>query len=141
MQRLGNLEVLVDKPPFLQVRLDEVKIDFLKFPYPFVQDFIEVEGVRLVPIENIVVMKLLAIARRGVKKDFFDLYFILERYSMDEVVRLFLAKMPHVDMFHIFKSLTYFGDADPDANPKMLMKVTWPVVKKTIMRKVHAYVK
>jgi hypothetical protein len=55
----------VDKPPFLQVRLDDVKMDFLKFPYDFVQDFIEVEGVRLVAIENRAIMKLLAIARRG----------------------------------------------------------------------------
>ncbi len=141
LQPLGNLDILVDKPPFLQVRLDDLKIDFLKFPYPLVQEFIKVEGVRLVSIENIAVMKLLAIARRGVKKDFFDLYFLLEKYSMAEIVQLFESKMPNMDMFHIFKSMTYFEDADLDADPKMLLKVTWATVKKVITQKVQAYLK
>jgi hypothetical protein len=43
-------------------------MDFLKFPYAFIQDYVEIEGVRLVSIENIAVMKLLAIARRGKKR-------------------------------------------------------------------------
>ena len=78
LETIGNVDILVDKPPFLQVKLDDVKMDFLKFPYPFVKEFKEIEGVRLVSIELIAVMKLLAIARRGVKKDFYDLYFLLE---------------------------------------------------------------
>lgn len=141
LQPLGNLEILADKPPFLQVRLDDLKIDFLKFPYPFVQEYIEIEGVRLVPIESIAVMKLLAIARRGVKKDFFDLYFLLERYSMIELVQLFEKKIPQVDLFHIFKSLLYFEDAELEADPKMRLKVSWKKVKKVITQKVQVYLR
>lgn len=136
---LGSLEILVDKPPFLQVRLDEVKVDFLKYPYPFVAEFSEIEGVRLAPVENIAVMKLLAIARRGVKKDFYDLYFLLEQFPMSEIVRFFEEKIPNVDMFHIFKSMTFFGDAEIEADPKMLKKVNWSMVKKTISKKMEAY--
>lgn len=121
------------------MRLDDVKIDFLKFPYPFVQDFIEIEGIRLVSIESIAVMKLLAIARRGVKKDFFDLYFILELYNMGALVQMFEAKLPNVDLFHILKSLTYFGDAELDADPKMIKKVKWTTVKKVITQKTQVY--
>lgn len=141
LERLGKLEVLVDKPPFLQVRLDDVKLDFLKYPYPFVQEFIDVEGVRLASVENISVMKLLAIARRGVKKDFVDLYFILERYSLGELVQLFESKLPNIDMFHILKSLSYFEDADVEADPKMLVKVSWAKIKEEITRKVNAFMK
>lgn len=141
LQSLGNLDILVNKPPFLQVRLDDVKMDFLKFPYPFVQEYEEIDGVRLVSIENIAIMKLSAIARRGVKRDFFDLYFILERYSLEELVGMFETKLPHVDMFHILKSLTYFDDAEPDGDPKMLMKITWKDVKKVITQKVKDYLK
>lgn len=141
LKPLGQLDILVDKPPFLQVRLDDVKMDFLKFPYDFVQDFIEVEGVRLVAIENRAIMKLLAIARRGVKKDFVDLYFILERYTLAEIVQMFEKKLPNIDLFHIIKSLTFFGDAEPDADPKMLIKVNWKTVKKVITQKVMLYLK
>jgi hypothetical protein len=141
LQTIGDLEILINKPPFLQLRLDEVKMDFLKFPYAFVQEYVEIEGVRLVSIENIAVMKLLAISRRGVKKDFYDLYFILERYTMTEIVVLFKEKLPNVDMFHILKSLSYFGDADPDPDPKMFIKVSWATVKKTIISKTQTYLK
>jgi predicted nucleotidyltransferase component of viral defense system len=141
LQPLGDLDILVDNPPFLQSRLDDVKLDFLKFSYPFVQDYIEIDGVRLVSIENIAIMKLLAIARRSVKKDFIDLYFMLERYRLEEIVQVFETKLPHVDMFHILKSLTYFGDAESDGDPKMLIKAPWKNVKKVIVQKVNAYLK
>ena len=68
LEPLGELTVLVDNPPFLQARLNDVKLDFLKYPYPFVQNYQEIEGVRLVSIENIGTMKLTAIARRGAKR-------------------------------------------------------------------------
>lgn len=139
LKPLGSLDILVDKPPFLQVRLDNVKLDFLKFPYSFVQDHATIEGIRLVSIENIAVMKLLAVARRGVKKDFIDLFFILEQYSLGNILKIFEERLPHVDLFHILKSLTYFDDAEADGDPKMLQKVSWAAVKKTIVRKTQAY--
>jgi hypothetical protein len=38
-------------------------------------------------------------------------------------------------------SLTYFDDADIEINPEMLIKVSWQTVKKTIEKKVEAYLK
>lgn len=141
LQSIGRLEILVDKPPFLQVRLDDVKLDFLTYPYEFVQEFVEMEGVRLVPIQHIALMKLLAVARRGVKKDFIDLYFLLEKFEMAAIIQLFQQKMPQIDLFHIFKSLTYFVDAELDADPKLFVKMTWKAMKKSITKKVTAFLK
>jgi Nucleotidyl transferase AbiEii toxin, Type IV TA system len=138
---LGELTVLVDNPPFLQMRLDDVKLDFLKYPYPFIQNYLEIEGIRLVSIENIATMKLTAIARRGAKKDFFDLYFLLERYSLSQLLELLEQTLPNIDPFHIVKSLTYFEDAEEELNPEMLIKVSWQTVKKTIEKKVESYLK
>lgn len=135
----GELDVLVNNPPFLQLKLDNIKVDFLKFPYPLIQDFIEVDQVRLVTIENIAMMKLLAIARRGSKKDFVDLFFILKQYSLSELVKLFEKKLPHIDMFHILKSLTYFEDAELDADPKMILKASWSEMKSNIIKKVNTF--
>jgi predicted nucleotidyltransferase component of viral defense system len=116
-------------------------LDFLKYPYPFVQNYQEIDGVRLVSIENIGTMKLSAVARRGAKKDFFDLYFLLERYSLAQLLAQFEETLPHVDTFHIVKSLTYFEDADKEINPDMLIKVSWEQVKKAITKEVEAYLK
>jgi predicted nucleotidyltransferase component of viral defense system len=141
VQKLGKMEIIVNKPPFLQLNLDDVKIDFLKYPYPFIEDYKTVEGVRMADIETIAVMKLLAASRRGVKKDFYDLYFILEQYSIAHLVALFEQKLPDIDMFHILKSLTYFGDADPEPDPKMLLKVSWATVKKVVTQKTQTYLR
>jgi Nucleotidyl transferase AbiEii toxin, Type IV TA system len=141
IEPLGELTVLVDNPPFLQMRLDDVKLDFLKYPYPFIQNYLEIEGIRLVSIENIATMKLTAIARRGAKKDFFDLYFLLERYSLAQLLELLGQTLPNIDPFHIVKSLTYFEDAEKELNPEMLIKVSWQTVKKTIEKKVESYLK
>jgi hypothetical protein len=141
LTKLGEPDVLVNKPPFLQIRLQDVKLDFLKYPYPFVQNYQEIDGVRLVSIENIGTMKLSAVARRGAKKDFFDLYFLLERYSLAQLLAQFEETLPHVDTFHIVKSLTYFEDADKEINPDMLIKVSWEQVKKAITKEVEAYLK
>ena len=53
--------------------------------------------------------------------------------------KMFEAKLPHVDLFHILKSLAYFGDAEADGDAKMLQKVTWATLKKTITKKTQAY--
>ena len=141
LKPMGKLELIVDKPPFLQVLLDDLKIDLLKFPYDFVQDYKEVEEVRLVSMENIAIMKLLAIARRGAKKDFFDIYFLLQHYSLEEIIAFFEAKLPQIDLFHILKSLTYFDDAELEGDPIMLVPLTWKKVQKVITDKVNAYLK
>jgi Nucleotidyl transferase AbiEii toxin, Type IV TA system len=141
IEPLGELTVLVDNPPFLQMRLNDVKLDFLKYPYPFIQNYLEIEGIRLVSIENIATMKLTAIARRGAKKDFFDLYFLLERYYLAQLLELLEQTLPNIDPFHIVKSLTYFEDAEKELNPEMLIKVSWQTVKKTIEKKVESYLK
>ena len=141
LEAIGNLAVLVDNPPFLQVRLDDVKVDMLKYPYAFVEQYNEIEGVRLVSVETIATMKLLAVARRGAKKDFFDIYFLLERYTLAQLLAQFEKTLPNIDTFHIVKSMTYFGDAETELNPKMLIKVSWQTVKKTIEKKVEIYLK
>ena len=141
LEAVGNLTVLVDNPPFLQVRIDDVKVDMLKYPYAFVEQYNEIEGVRLVSVETIATMKLLAVARRGAKKDFFDIYFLLERYTLAQLLAQFEKTLPNIDTFHIVKSMTYFGDAEAELNPKMLIKVTWQTVKKTIEKKVEIYLR
>lgn len=50
-----------------------------------------------------------------------------------------LKKLPHIDMFHILKSLTYFEDAELDADPKMILKASWNEMKNNIIKKANAF--
>ena len=74
-------------------------------------------------------MKLSAIARRGSKKDFYDIYFLLQKYSIDELLVFYKNKYKNHELFHIIKSLVYFGNADLEPQPKLLIDVEWEDVK------------
>lgn len=113
--------------------IDNIKVDFIRFKYSFNHPVIKEEGIRLLHIKDIAPMKLDAIAGRGSKKDFYDLYFLLERYELSKLLELYSEKYQHATIFHVVKSLTWFEDAEPQIPPVVLDdKVTWAKVKKRI---------
>ncbi len=83
-------------------------------------------------------MKLSAVANRGSKKDFYDVYYLLQEYSLKEMISLFEKKFSNYNNFYVIKSLTYFEDAEKDINPKVLKKCAWEEVKQFIQSKVRA---
>jgi len=78
-----------------------VKTDLLRYQYPLINALLEVDGLRLSSLEDIITMKLSAIANRGAKKDFFDIYELLDRYSLEQMMALFAKKFPNIEHFHI----------------------------------------
>ena len=111
-----------------------IKVDVLKYPYPLLNAIIKNDGIRLLSIEDIIPMKLSAVSNRGAKKDFYDIYFLLDKYSLKEMLELFSKKFPNINHFHLIKSLTYFNTADEDANPKVFKKLSWEQVKEKIIK-------
>lgn len=47
----------------LYIYIDEVKVDMILLPYPYLRPIEEVEGIRFVSLEDVAAMKLSAIAR------------------------------------------------------------------------------
>lgn len=117
-----------------------IKVDIIKYPYTLIKQPIKINGIRLLTKEDIIPMKLSAIANRGSKKDFFDIYFLLQEYSLKKMFILFEQKFPNVNYFHIIKSLTYFDDADTELNPKTIIKTSWEQVKNEIKKQVRKYI-
>jgi hypothetical protein len=83
-------------------------------------------------------MKLDAITGRGRKKDFFDLYFLLEIFSFEEMFNLYNQKYQHSSIFHVLRSISYFEDAERDLDPFVFdKKITWTKVKNTIRKEIR----
>lgn len=114
--------------------INQVKVDFIKFHYPFIRPFVVIENIRMASIEDIAAMKLDAITGRGSKKDFYDLFFLLQHYSIDDLFSFYSEKYPHQTTFHVIRSLSYFDDAEIQPNPIVFDKtITWGVVKQKII--------
>jgi len=127
-------EVTQEAAGTLDLLIDEVKVSFLEYDYPLLEPLVtasEFSDLRVAHPLDIGCMKLTAISSRGTKKDFFDLYFLLQKYSWDELWEAFQQKYEGVDYNkqHIFKSLIYFHDAEDNPNPDLLKEVTWEGVK------------
>jgi len=133
-QDFHQIEVLTKMKGTLLTRVQGVKVDFLRFNYPTIRPVRTEGNLRLLTPEDIAPMKLDAIAGRGKKKDFYDLYFLLEKMTLQEMLNLHHEKFKLSTTFHIVKSLTYFEDAEED-DPPVLMKskVTWSQVKKKVL--------
>jgi hypothetical protein len=92
---------------------------------------------KIAAVEDIAAMKLGAIAGRGSRKDFIDLYCICrQRLPLAEALRVFDEKFRGVpyERYHLLKSLTYFDDAEAEPLPDMIASVPWKDVKAFFLR-------
>lgn len=92
-------------------------------------------------VDDIACTKLIIISMRGSKKDFIDLYFILQQRTLKEVFAKLDEKYKHVEYNypHILKSLVYFNDAEAQPMPKMHKTVSWEDVKTFIVQRVKEF--
>lgn len=132
--RLGTYTVRQQDAKTLDGVLDTVQVSAFVYPYPLLQETATYQGVRIASVADIAAMKIDATASRGSKKDFIDLYALLERYSLEELIALFEKKFSHIsyNKMHILKSLTYFEDAEDEPMPMVEADISWDRVKEKI---------
>lgn len=121
--------------------VEGVKIDVVNYPYSWIDESVIEDGLTLAGIKDIAAMKLAAITNRGTKKDFIDLFFLLKKYSLSQMLDLYLKKYSDSQLFTVLKSLVYFVDAESDPMPHMLQDVTWEEVKEKIIVSVNDFIK
>ena len=110
----------------------DIKVDFVDYPYPWLDTAVEIGGLRLASPRDIAAMKLSAITNRGSKKDFVDLAFLLERYPLSEMLTFYGQKYANASQFLVLKSLTFFEDAEETPMPLMLKPCDWTWVKQQV---------
>jgi len=131
-------QVILESQNTLITNINDIKVDFIRFKYGFAYPIIIEDQIRLANVKDIASMKLDAITGRGKKKDFFDLFFLLKRYSLSELLSLYQEKYQHSTIFHVVKSLSYFDEAEAEPDPIIIdKKVNWMTVKKVLAKEVY----
>jgi len=118
--------------------IDQIKVDFVTYGYPWLKEASFEGGLRLAQIEDIAAMKLEAITNRGSKKDFIDVAFLLNRFSLKEMLGLYQSKYPTGLKLLVMRSLVYFDDAETTDMPVMLKALGWDEAKERICEAVRA---
>jgi hypothetical protein len=116
----------------LHGRASGVRVSFLEYGYPLLRPLREVEGLRLAALEDIAAMKLAAVAQRGSKKDFVDVFALGRHLELGDMLAFYRKKYGVEDVGHVLVALAWFDDADRERTPMLLQRQSWPNVKATI---------
>lgn len=91
-----------------------IKLSFMRYHYPLLRPLVPADHIDLADVADIGCMKLSAITGRGTMKDYIDLYFILQRIPLMELLALCAVKLPLLDRALVLKAMTYFEDLEPE---------------------------
>jgi hypothetical protein len=121
-------------PGTLHLMAASVPISLLRYRYPLIG---AVERDPAIPVsvasaEDLVCMKMSAVASRGARRDFWDLHELLEdrHLTVSQAFDLYARKYASVDRGHVVRALVYFADADAEPAPRELTPEKWAAIKR-----------
>jgi len=131
--RFSFREIFVRKNTIIGL-INNIKVDFIVHPYENINAPITEEGITFLSKEDITAMKLNAIINSGQRlKDFIDIYFLLEYFSIEDMLVFFEKKYPNVNTLIALKAISYFGDIDETIDsPKLTKPLPVEKIKKRI---------
>lgn len=122
--------------------IDDIKVDIIYFPHPPIEIIEEVENIRMYSSADISAMKIQAILGRAKKKDFWDLYELLQHYPLQQLIDWHKQKYPSQMLaISIPHAITYFAEAEESETPVSFKNQTWEQIKKSISKTVSDYLR
>jgi Nucleotidyl transferase AbiEii toxin, Type IV TA system len=131
---LPDLAILTTTDAAVRLRVGDVPVDLVRYPYaPLDAPETGSEALPVAGLRDLAAMKLAAISRRGLRRDFWDLYAMTQAgVSLRDAADAYLVKfgVKEADLYHVLRSLTYFGDAEKDPEyPRGLSARRWAAIK------------
>lgn len=141
LSQFGILQNLELNTGTLNCYMNDVKIQFLYYPYDLLVQPPIWEGVSISSLIDIACTKIITISMRGHKKDFIDLFFLLKEFRLPYIFQQLEIKYNsiHYNKEHLVKSLLYFVDADNQPMPRVFQPLSWDEVKEEITIQVKKY--
>lgn len=127
----------------LILTVDNIDLSFFYYPYILLRPTAKLNMINLASMEDISAMKIAAIVQRGVRRDFVDIYYLLQRFSLKEIIKFSLKKYHGYQEMLVLRALIYFEDADSE---KIARKIeildesfSWEKAKEKIFEEVKKY--
>jgi predicted nucleotidyltransferase component of viral defense system len=131
-----NFQLVNKTKQMLFAYINQIKCDFIVEPAKLIRPLIEKDGIKFFSIEDIAAMKMHTICGRGKKKDFFDIYALIELYGWPKMLEWFEEKYDSSQLFFLWRSISYFNDADEDVDIDGYKPYTksWEEIKSLILK-------
>lgn len=136
---IGDFKINRFEKDTLLGEFNKVKFSLFTYSYSLVKEPTKFLKIDIASPEDIAAMKIAAIMDRGTKKDFIDLYFLIENgISIENSFTYYNKKYKSLsnNLYSIMKSLSYFDDADLLEMPQMIKKISWEQIKKFFKKEV-----
>jgi predicted nucleotidyltransferase component of viral defense system len=107
----GKYQIINIQNIILQVIINEIKVDLVKYDYELIEDVKVENGIKFLGKKDIAAMKLMAVVNRGDQaKDFIDIYYLLKEMPLMDMFEYYKKKYKQNDINPIKRSLVYFDD-------------------------------
>lgn len=101
--------------------IDNIKTDFIRHEYELLQPPLSEDGITFLSKEDISAMKFHAIIQSGKRlKDFIDIYFLLQYFSLRQMIGFFTSKYKYSNPMIAMKAINFFDDIDENIDPPKL---------------------
>jgi hypothetical protein len=139
-------EVLATSDATLRMRVANVPVDLVRYPYPPLEAPTPgPEGFLIAGLADLAAMKLATIAGRGLRRDFWDVYALAQQgISLSAAVHAYEERFgaAEPEVYHLARSLTYFDDAErEEALPSGLTPARWRTIKAFFLREAPKFVR
>ncbi len=124
----------------LNVTIGSVDVSFAKYIFPVILNFVQYQGIDILPILEIAAMKSYAIGRRATLKDYVDIYFILKKEigTLEEIIALCEKKYgKEFDTRLFLEQLVYSEDIKEEKIKFLGGKVSKPKIEKFFEKEIE----
>jgi len=139
-----SFQIISEGEGYLVGTIDGMKVSLFTYEYPFLEKTVIYEGIRVAGVLDLASMKVIAISQRGTKRDFADLYGILQEVPFHKIASHMVKRFGkgRINPVHIGKSLVYFSDADSHPEPEYVKgrDVSWEKIKSFFKSHVKQFV-
>ncbi len=141
LRELDPTTTLLDRSEHsFHVMMQGVKVSYLWQPGVRLDAGRVMDGISLASLSTLATLKCNAIANRGSRKDFVDMYALIqEGWSLAQILDAASDQAPSLNRAHVLRSFTYFVDAEAEPMPRVYRSWTWDEIQRTLTHVVHTY--
>jgi hypothetical protein len=135
VNHIPGVEVVAAGEVSLEIRIGAIPVDIVDYPHaPLEEPSRGPSGFLVASLVDLATMKLAAIAKRGIKRDFWDLYAILRdtQTPLSDALDAYIARFgtDESGTYYVARSLTYFEDAErAPTSPAGMTAELWNEIK------------